>query len=939
MRFLRLCFFGFFLAALFGWSTPLAAQQGTLTGHVTRTSDGSPIDGAQISVLGAAEGTGTISNTEGRYTIQLPAGTYSLLVQYIGFNSERLDGITVIAGQTTEFDIRLRSAALEMEELVVSASRGLPEKIVDAPASVHLVGSVQIAERNTTTPVDHIRTAPGVDVITHGIQATNVVVRGFNNIFSGALHALTDYRLAGVPSLRVNLLHFIPSTNDDIDRMEVVLGPGSALYGPNTANGVAHILTKSPLDSASQGLTMTLGGGERSVLQGSARGSWLINRNLGVKVSGQYLRGDEWEYVDVGEAAARKTADETPEVCMAGLAVRGYSQAEQQEACARVGVRDFDMERWGMEARADYRFAPDGVAVLTFGHTSAHGIELTGLGAGQTDGWAYEFLQGRINKGRFFAQAYLNRSDAGDGTYLLRDGVTLADKSKLYVAQAQHGFSFADDRQDFTYGIDIFRTRPETEGTINGYWEPNDDINEWGAYLQSKTALTDQLDLVLAGRIDDHSMLPEKVFSPRAALVFKPDENQSFRVTYNRAFSTPTSLNFFLDIPAGLAPNESLAALGFTLRAFGTGSDGYSFLNPDGSLQGMKSPFAPGQTLPISPNLMWPMAVGVLQAQGLIDAQTAGLLNSLDPSAVEVMMLSAASGARLPLSAASTQFPALEGITESYTETFEAGWQGLVGNKFALSADVYFTKKNDFISPLIIQNPLLLLKGEDVGVMLQDQMAPILIPQLMGMGLTYEQALAQVTATITTLAGGIGQIPVGVASSSGVPSQEADIVVSYKNVGDVDYWGADVGFNWYIDDKFTLSGSYSHVSEDWFEIEGGAPIALNAPKDKGSFGLAYRNARTGFNGEARFRFSSEFPAESAGYVGTECRVENTGAYFGEECVDRATLVDVNFGYKIPNSPAELQVAVTNLFNSPYRSFVGVPEIGRFAIVRMKYDVF
>ena len=50
-------------------------------------------------------------------------------------------------------------------------------------------------------------------------------------------------------------------------------------------------------------------------------------------------------------------------------------------------------------------------------------------------------------------------------------------------------------------------------------------------------------------------------------------------------------------------------------------------------------------------------------------------------------------------------------------------------------------------------------------------------------------------------------------------------------------------------------------------------------------------------------------------------------------------MDVNLGYKIPNTPAELQMAVTNLFDTPYRSFVGVPDIGRFAIVRIKYDLF
>lgn len=939
MRVLRLFFIAFLLAGLMGFVGPVQGQQGTLMGRVTHASTGDPIDGAQIQVLGGAQSLGGISNAQGVYSIQLPPGTYSLLVSFIGFRTERLDGISVVSGQTTDFDIRLSPMALDLEEIIVTASRATPEKIVDAPATVYLVGPTKIQERTVASPVEHIRTAPGVDVITHGIQATNVVVRGFNNIFSGALHALTDYRLAGVPSLRVNLLHFIPSTNEDIDRMEVVLGPGSALYGPNTANGVVHILTRSPLDSASEGLTMTLGGGERSVLQGSARGSWLVNKNLGVKISGQYIQGDEWEFVDVGEAAARATAEETPEVCVAGLLARGkYTPDEAQVYCDRVGIRNFDLARWGMEARVDYRFAEDGTAIFTYGRTKAKGIELTGLGAGQTEGWAYQFVQARMNKGRFFAQAYLNSSDAGE-TYLLRDGVPLSDKSKLYVVQGQHGFDLFEGRQDFTYGIDIYRTRPETEGTINGVWDTEDDIDEWGVYLQSKTALSPKLDLVLAGRMDDHSILPEKVFSPRAALVFKPTEKQSFRVTYNRAFSTPTSLNFFLDIPAGLAPNASLAALGFTVRAFGSGKDGYSFLNADGSLQGMRSPFAPGQTLPINPNLMWPMALGVLQAQGIIDAQTAALLGSLDPSGVEVMMLSAITGERSPLSAAATEVPDVPGVRESYTETFEAGWQGLLGNTLSLTADVYYTKKNDFVSPLLIQNPLLLLRGEDVGVMLQTQFAPILIPQLMGAGLTYEQAVAQATETITALANGVGILPLGVASSDGVSSQESDLIVTYRNVGDVDYWGADLGFSWFVDEKFTVSGTYSHVSEDWFKIKGGAPISLNAPKDKGYLGLAYRNARTGLTGEARVRFTTEFPAESAGYTGTECRVESAGAYFGESCVEGVTLVDANFGYKIPNTPAELQLAVTNLFDTPYRSFVGVPDIGRFAIVRVKYDLW
>jgi outer membrane receptor for ferrienterochelin and colicins len=933
---LRRCFFGFLLVGVLGLAGPLAAQQGTLTGRVTNNTDGQPIDDAEIQILGSGQPTTTFSNPQGAYSVELPPGTYSLVVSFLGYQTKRFDRIDVVSGQTTAYDIRLNPAILALSEIVVTASRGLPEKLVDAPATVVLVGPTEIQERTVATPVEHIRTAPGVDIITHGIQATNVVVRGFNNIFSGSLHALTDYRLAGVPSLRVNLLHFIPSNNEDIDRMEVVLGPGSALYGPNTANGVVHILTRSPLDSASEGTTVTLGGGERSVFQGSFRTSYLVNKNLGVKLSGQYLQGDEWEYTDVGEAAARESAVNNPINCRAQLRIRGYDAGTADAACNRVGVRDFDIKRYGLEARADYRFADDGVAILTYGRTSASGIELTGLGAGQTEDWIYQFFQARMNKGRFFTQAYYNTSDAGN-SFLLRDGVPLVDNSTLFVAQAQHGFSIFDDKQDFTYGIDIFRTRPDTKSTINGVYEDEDNMDEWGVYLQSKTALSPKFDLILAGRVDKHSMLPDQVFSPRAALVFKPTEAQSFRVTYNRAFSTPTSLNFFLDISAGLAPNESLAALGYTVRAFGTGPDGYSFQNADGSLKGMRSPFLPGQFLPVDPNVMWPLALSVLRAQGMIDDEMALLLGGLDPSGLGIMAVDASTGIRTPLE--TTIVPDVPGIRESYTETFEVGWQGVLANQLSVSADIYYTKKDDFVSPLLIQNPLLLLSGEDVGALLTAEVGPTLVAKYMAAGLTYPEAVAQAGATITALATGIGTIPTGVAATQDIASQEADLIVTYRNLGQVDYWGADLGLSWFIDDKFTLSGTYSHTSDDWFEIAQGEPISLNAPKDKGSLGLAYRDARTGFNGEARVRFTAEFPAESAGYVGTKCVTEHLGAYFGEECVAAATLVDVNLGYKIPNSSAEIQLAVTNLLDEKYRSFVGVPNIGRFSMLRVKYHLF
>jgi len=153
----------------------------------------------------------------------------------------------------------------------------------------------------------------------------------------------------------------------------------------------------------------------------------------------------------------------------------------------------------------------------------------------------------------------------------------------------------------------------------------------------------------------------------------------------------------------------------------------------------------------------------------------------------------------------------------------------------------------------------------------------------------------------------------------------SDVIVSYRNVGDLTLWGADMGFQWFLNDAWTLNGSYSWVSEDvLIETEGGDPIALNSPTHKGALGLAYRNVRSGFNAEARVRFNNSFFAVSAGYEGE---------------VPSSQVVDATMGYRVPNTRATVQLAVSNLFNAENRSFVGVPDIGRFAMLRMKYDLF
>jgi len=137
----------------------------------------------------------------------------------------------------------------------VTSVTGRPDKVVDAPAGVTIVTQQAVATRPSLTVVDHIKSVPGLDVSTGGIVQSNVVSRGFNNAFSGTLLTLQDYRFATVPSLRVNVPFLFTNINEDIERVEVVLGPAAALYGPNSSSGVMHIVTRSPFES--QGTTVT----------------------------------------------------------------------------------------------------------------------------------------------------------------------------------------------------------------------------------------------------------------------------------------------------------------------------------------------------------------------------------------------------------------------------------------------------------------------------------------------------------------------------------------------------------------------------------------------------------------------------------------------------------------------------------------------------------
>jgi outer membrane receptor for ferrienterochelin and colicins len=923
----------------------LAAQDtGTLSGTVTDAANGRGMAGVRVDVVGADRRVvgSTTTDAQGAYRFTaLRPGTYTLVILSGGDGGDRRLPAVVAAGRTATVNAAVSGGNVLLNPLVVSASKR-SEKALEAPARVEVVSEREIEARPTTTVAEHLRGLPGVDVAQTGVQSTNVVARGFNNIFSGALHALSDYRIAGVPSLRVNFLQFVPSNNEDIQRIEVVLGPGAALYGPNTADGILHILTKSPLDE--QGTTAVIGGGERGTFQGEFRTSQLLTPNFGVKVSGQYLRADEWRYIDPAETAEQaKFANDPTGFFRADLMrAAGINAADAATRIARIGNRDFDLSRWAGEFRADWRVTPEVTTVLSAGATRVvNGVELNGLGASQVKDWTYSYVQARTSWRRLFAQVYTNRSNAGD-TYLLRNGAPIVDRSNIIVGQLQHGFDIGT-RQKFTYGGDMIRTTPVTNGTINGLYENDDQTQEYGAYLQSETAVHPKLDLVLAGRVDFHSALPDAIFSPRAALVFKPAPGHALRLTYNRAFSTPSSLNQFLDLGSSI-PNLQLAQLGYSLRIQGTGETGFGFRDAMGGYM-VRSPFTPaglggpGTLLPGNSTTLFPLAVGVLaaraaQAGSPLPPSLVAYLSGLHPTAAQVGLnfLNVVTGQTGNLT--DLALPDVKPIRESTSNTLEVGYKGILGSRLLVAADAWWSRKQHLVTPLTIQTPLVLLNGPQLGA--------YLIPRFMAdLGYSQAQATALAVSLIgSTTAPGLATIPIGVISSADVHANGGQLLVTYVNVDeDIDVNGADLSAKFLVSPVFSLGANASWVSDDSWQTQNAGLVTLNAPRRKAAVTAAYDNVDgNGLNGELRMRYTSGFPVNSGVYIGTLCLGGTQGA-LAEDCVKPYTLFDLTAGYRLPGNlqHTTLQLSVTNLFNEAYRPFPGTPNLGRMVLARVKYD--
>ncbi|HEV2121416.1 MAG TPA: TonB-dependent receptor, partial [Chloroflexota bacterium] len=235
---------------------------------------------------------------------------------------------------------------------------------------------------------------------------------------------------------------------------------------------------------------------------------------------------------------------------------------------------------------------------LSGGASETDGVGQTNVGRNQLRGWQYNFLQARYTTPNWFFNLYRTQSQSGESFAINRYADALArnptlssdslrmlsdwpSDGRMYAAEVQNNFSLpALLNTEVVWGAQYRRdvVSSDRQWLSDRLTGEDIEIGQVGVYGQVETPIIPALNLVMAARFDDHENYDAQ-FSPKVGLVFKPAEDQALRITYNRAFKSPTTLQTNFHIPDWTAFIAIFGNReGFTVRNNATGTgDGTTY--------------------------------------------------------------------------------------------------------------------------------------------------------------------------------------------------------------------------------------------------------------------------------------------------------------------------------------------------------------------------
>lgn len=510
----------FMMLTLFSVPVPASADNlpqtsdANIVGHVLDRRSGEHLP--YVSVILKGTMLGTVTDVTGHFFLKnLPEGRFTVEVSSIGYRTVQRE-VTLTKGITLELNFEMEEEATQLTGVVVTASRSETLRKL-SPTLVNVVNAEIFARTNSCNLAQGLVFQPGVRIETNcqncGFQQVRI-----NGLDGPYTQILIDSRpifsaLAGVYGIEQ-----IPAAM--IDRVEVMRGGGSALFGASAIAGTVNVITKEPVRNMGEvtHTTNVIGKGAADHVTGLNVSLVTDDNKAGLFVFGQSRQRSGYDHDGDGFT-------EIPQLNAQTLGLRSY---------IKTGVYSkisFEYHHMNESRRGgDSLTRPPHEADIA--EQIRHSIDAGGL--------KFDYFS-PDSKHRFSAYASLQHI-ARDSYYGGNKDLNAYGRTRglTWVAGSQYIYRFSDCLfmpADLTVGAEA--TGDALEDTMWGYDRQTEQQVYTGSLFAQNEWKNDRWSFLVGGRLDRHSLLRKPVFSPRVNLRFNPTERVNLRLSYSSGFRAP----------------------------------------------------------------------------------------------------------------------------------------------------------------------------------------------------------------------------------------------------------------------------------------------------------------------------------------------------------------------------------------------------------------
>lgn len=516
-----------------------ALSDANIIGHVIEKGTDEHLPGFTIRLLDSS--IGVVTDISGHYAIRhLKPGEYTVEASCAGYVTQKKT-IDISSKQTVELNFEVSPDAFQLEQVVVTGNKSEVKRrnssslinVLGAPA-FDLVGASCLAEG--------LCFQPGVRVENdcQNCGFSQVRINGLDGHYS---QILLNSRPVFSALTGVYGLEQIPANM--IERVEVMRGGGSALFGSSAIGGTINIITKDPIDNcADVAHTLTSIGVSGSLENNTTASASVVSENnrIGLFIFGQNRLRDGYDHNGDGFT-------EIPELKTQTLGFRTFMRTSDYSKLSLEYHGTHEYRRGG--DRLDEQ--PHMAMVAEQTDHNIHAVDIS------TEFWT----PGYKNRYSVFASTQNTRRSSYYGSEMDPDAYGRTH-DLVVVAGGQYIHSF--DRlwfmpSELTAGVE-YNYNYLNDVTLGYNHDVTQRVNIYSGYLQNEWR-TDRWGFLVGARVDKHSLISHPIVSPRANVRFNPSSNLNFRLSYSTGFRSPQAYDedFHVAVVGGervvtiLAPN------------------------------------------------------------------------------------------------------------------------------------------------------------------------------------------------------------------------------------------------------------------------------------------------------------------------------------------------------------------------------------------------